>query len=152
MRFWCLSPKRCQILLWHCKAWSYSLCWLAVRSITELCGITTLFWVFLETNTEILKSLSHTIGCMWLRFIENWATCDCRGKCQLGQSRVCGIRWPDQVPWVPGEAESSREDVLRRCVGSCELRSSRSLDGGETTKDFEEGLMKRVHRCSQYGT
>ena len=51
LMFVCLDPKRCLTMLWCHKASSYSLCWsVGTMSILELCVITALFGVFLETN------------------------------------------------------------------------------------------------------
>ena len=46
----CLSPERCQTMLWWCKFCLYSSTTSGTMSTTELCNDTTLFGIFLETN------------------------------------------------------------------------------------------------------
>ena len=68
VRFWCLFVSKkmpnIQTLLWCHKAWSYSLCWSATStmSMIELCCITALFGIFLETNKhQNLSRLRHPV-------------------------------------------------------------------------------------------
>ena len=60
MRFWSLSLKTHQTMLWHQKAQLYSLCW---SGRIELCIFTALTCFSLETNIKITWNYKFIIKC-----------------------------------------------------------------------------------------